>query len=307
VRHRNLGQGAVGPAISTKGDKLAYVVFPGHDDIWRRDLLHPEAPAVKLFSSTRDQSGAQYSPDGKHIAFESTRGGSREIWMSDADGTHLVQMSDFKRSESGTPRWSPDSQKIAFDSRQSGHPEVYIVDISERMPRKVVTNLSDVSTPSWSHDGKWLYFKAHATNTPDERIFRCPASGGNAVALSAEYGAFPLESYDGEAVYFANRENAATLDIVSLEPNGAQSALIGMPAVDAQSLWTVVPGGIYFVPADALKCIRYFDFATKQVRQIFELDKEFDNSLSVSPDGRWILYSQPGELNADIMLVDHFQ
>jgi Tol biopolymer transport system component len=198
-------------------------------------------------------------------------------------------------------------QKIAFDSRQSGHPEVYIVDISERMPRKVVTNLSDMSTPSWSHDGKWLYFKAHAANTPDERIFRSPASGGNAVALSAEYGAFPLESYDGEAVYFANRENAATLDIVSLEPNGAQSALIGMPAVDAQSLWTVVPGGIYFVPADALKCIRYFDFATKQVRQIFELDKEFDNSLSVSPDGRWILYSQPGELNADIMLVDHFQ
>ncbi len=61
--------------------------------------------------------------------------------MSDADGTHLVQLSDARSSDAVYPRWSPDSQKIAFDSRHYGHPEVYIVDISERLPRRVVTNL----------------------------------------------------------------------------------------------------------------------------------------------------------------------
>jgi len=60
-----------------------------------------------------------------------------------------------------------------------------------------------------------------------------------------------------------------------------------MPAVLDPSQWTVVPGGIYFVPVDAPKSIRYFDFGSKQVRQIFEVVKDFQDSLfSVA---RWAL------------------
>ncbi len=60
------------------------------------------------------------------------------------------------------------------------------------------------------------------------------------------------------------------------------------------------------MPADAPKAVRNFDFATKQVRHIFSVDKDFEDSLSVSPDGRWILYTQADEDNGDIMLVENF-
>ena len=71
-------------------------------------------------------------------------------------------------------------------------------------------------------------------------------------------------------------------------------------------LWALSPGGIYFVPAEAPRSLRYFDFATRQIRPMFEVDKDLGSGLSVSPDGRWILYSLV-DVNSDIMLVDHFR
>ena len=58
---------------------------------------------------------------------------------------------------------------------------------------------------------------------------------------------------------------------------------------------------------EAPRSLRYFDSATKQIHPIFEVDKDFDSGLSISPDGRWILYSQIGDMSGDIMLVDHFR
>ena len=303
-----VGQHAWGPAISAKGDKLAFVLGSfNHVGIWRKDLSHPEAAPVELLTSSRSQQIPRYSPDGRHIAFTSNRGGPWEIWMSDPDGTNLVQLSDASSSDAVYARWSPDSQKIAFDSRHSGHADVYIVDISERKPRRVVSSIPDMSTPSWSHDGRWFYVQSTAARRDVEGIFRCPAAGGDAVALSARSGYSPWESYDGKTLYFADpAEKNASIHMVPVQRAGTDSVLPGMPAVIDASEWTVVPRGIYFVPADAPRSVRYFDFATNQVVRVFEVDKPFQDSLSVSPDGRWILYTQAEPDTADIMLVENF-
>jgi hypothetical protein len=87
---------------------------------------------------------------------------------------------------------------------------------------------------------------------------------------------------------------------------GAESEVNGLPRLNNADLWTLSLSGIYFVPADAPRSLRYFDFASKQIRPIFEADKDFSSGLSVSPDGRWILYSQASDMTGDIMLVEHF-
>jgi hypothetical protein len=67
-------------------------------------------------------------------------------------------------------------------------------------------------------------------------------------------------------------------------------------------------GGRYlFCPADAPMSVNYFDFTTKEIREVFKVEKNFDDGLSVSPDGHWLLYSQLDEEDSDIMIVDHFR
>jgi dipeptidyl aminopeptidase/acylaminoacyl peptidase len=219
----------------------------------------------------------------------------------------MVQISS-PHDRSGNPQWSPDGNKIAFDSHSVDRWEIYVADVSERVPRKLVTNISNVYQPHWSRDGKWIYFRSDEVGK--HGVYRCPASGGDAIALSKDIeGISAQESFDGGTVYFlggfAWSLRMKKVQLVMGQP-GIESDVDGYPRPPGE-LWTLSPSGIYFVPADAPKSLHYFDFTTSQIRPVFEVDKDFGGGLSVSPDGRWILYSQIGDENGDIMLVDHFR
>jgi Tol biopolymer transport system component/DNA-binding winged helix-turn-helix (wHTH) protein len=306
VKMLAFGESAQLPTVSARGDKLAFNSYSDTPTIWYRDLAHLEAPPVERVPSSRSQWDAQYSPDGKRIVFVSMRAGVQGVWVSDEDGSNLVQISN-SAQPSGSPQWSPDGNKIVFDSLSRGHWEVYVAEVLERKPRKLITNISDFIRPSWSHDGKWIYFKSDQPGRMG--IYRCPASGGDAIQISEDIHGFdPRESADGKTVYFASHDDKSTLRMAALPPRpGTDVEVDGVPRLSNSGLWTVSRSGIYFVPADAPRSLHYFDFATRQAHLIFELDKEFSSGLSVSPDGRWILYSQEGDTTGDIMLVDHFR
>jgi hypothetical protein len=131
-------------------------------------------------------------------------------------------------------------------------------------------------------------------------------TGGDAVALSAGSGFNPWESNDGKTLYFVDRLATSTIKMVPLQGQGGESVAPGMPQVFDAGAWAVVPTGIYFMPVDAPTSLHFFDFATRQIQPVFDVGKYFRDP-SVSPDGRWVLYTQLDEDNADIMLVDDFR
>ncbi len=293
------------PTVSPRGDKLAFNSYSRKTSIWRRDLVHPESPPVELVPSSQPQWDGQYSPDGKRIVFASTRSGVLGVWISDEDGSDLVQISN-PAQPSGSPQWSPDGNKIAFDSLVQGRWEIYVADILERKPRKLITNISNFVRPHWSRDGKWIYFRSEEPGRMG--VYRCPASGGDAVLLSKDMDGYnPQESLDRKTVYFASHEEQSTLKKVALPPQPSTEAEVeGLPRLSDAGVWALAPGGIYFASADAPQSLRYFDFAGKRIRESFTLHRDLESGLSVSPDGRSILYVQRDDVSGDIMLVDHF-
>ena len=138
-----------------------------------------------------------------------------------------------------------------FDSCARDHWGIYVADVAERKPRKLVTNIADVLRPHWSRDGKWIYFQIQRNRQAG--IYRCPASGGDAIVLAKDTDAInPQESLDGRTVYFASTYANSTLKQVALPPQpGAESEVDGLPRLSDADTWTLSPGGIYFVPAEA--------------------------------------------------------
>ncbi|HTZ47225.1 MAG TPA: winged helix-turn-helix domain-containing protein [Verrucomicrobiae bacterium] len=306
IRLLPYGRDGSWPAISANGQRFAYDTYSdGHNNIWRLDLANLHQPPVELISSTRDQNFAQYSPDGSRIAFVSTRSGNGEIWMSDAQGKGLLQLTDMGQP-SGTPRWSPDGKQIAFDSRVNGHAAIYVLDLHRRQPRKLTINVDEPSVPSWSRDGKWIYFIGGA-GPNGARIYRVPAEGGEATPLSMMSGYGPVESFDEQRVFFAvHNGKHARLESASLKPTGTENLVQGMPALSFAANWAIVQDGAYFYPADSPETLTYFNFATETVRPVFEVGRGSYYGLSISPDGRYALYSQLEGITSDIMLINNF-
>jgi TolB protein len=95
----------IDPAWSPNGQLLAFS--------WRRpngnyDLYLMEIVSHQLLELTRDAARNErpsWAPDGRHIVFESTRTGTRQIWSMLADGTAARQLT--RQGQNESPNWSP--------------------------------------------------------------------------------------------------------------------------------------------------------------------------------------------------------
>jgi hypothetical protein len=72
----------------------------------------------------------------------------------------------------------------------------------------------------------------------------------------------------------------------------------------------LVKDGIYFIPepgTDGKSSIQFLSFGTAKVKTVASMSGPSYEGLSVSPDGRFLLFSQIDEEGSDLMLVENFQ
>jgi serine/threonine protein kinase len=299
------GTPAVYPAISRRGDRLAFIrQGSGDSDLWK---FEAGRPPESFLSSTLSDYGPQWSPDGKRIAFASDRSGrGPQIWVADSDGAKIVAVTEVSGRPQGTPRWSPDSRWIAYDaSDQEGNSHVYIVESVGGTSRRLTSEPGVEQLPSWSRDGKSVYYRSSSGNWA---IWRAPVAVGPPQRMTSP-GARPTgawESWDGSTLYFTRS------GMLFGKPVAGGPETVVLPSVYQWDFFPV-KGGIYYIrqpdASDRYSLeLRYFDLPSKKDTVLNSFQSQESNGLSVSPDRKTVLYSGVRmSAGDDLMLIEHFR
>ena len=298
------------PALSRDGRRLAYSQHQVRQNIRRVELAEASeaaGPPRELIPSTREDGWPQYSPDGGRIAFLSDRSGVRQIYVCDAAGSNLVRLTSLPEGvERPYPGWSPDGRTIVFAARASANTDLYLVDVQGGQPRRLTSALSAEYHPQWSRDGKGIYFASDRTGTP--QIWKMPASGGEAVQVTEHGGEGPFESPDGQYLYYF-RAGAGGAEQVwkRLLSGGTEHQLL--PEV-FRGNFAMTGERAYFIPQLDVACgcyhLQRLDLATGRTAPLIDV-KDVGGGLSVSSDGRFLLYTTVVHTSGDLMLVDGFR
>ncbi len=107
-----------------------------------------------------DNLSPTFSPDGRRVAFVSTRVGLPQIYVMSADGTGQELFAPFDYGVTGSsnaPEWSPDGTQLAFHRDVAGSPQVFLMNARSREVRQL-TSAGRNEDPSWAPDGRHIAF-----------------------------------------------------------------------------------------------------------------------------------------------------
>jgi Tol biopolymer transport system component len=208
----------------------------------------------------------------------------------------------------GSPRWSPDGRSIAFDSQtEDGHWDVWTVGVDGSGLRQVTRNPADENVPSWSCNGRFLYFSSNRTGRSE--IWRVAAAGGAEGQVTHEGGCVPFESLDGPTLYYMR---TCANDALLARPTAGGEERTIFRCVDERS-YAVGPHGVFHVdcktpeaPSAPQHTLRYWDAATGQDRPVGTFEATWTGGLSVSPDGRTIIYGRSMQ-EYDLVMIENFR
>lgn len=126
-------------------------------------LVHADPDPVRLTNIINSYPNP--SPDGKRIVFQSNRTGRYELYVMQADGGGVTQITD-RPGDNVTPVWSPDGNTIAFAANDGDNSDIYLVNADGSNLVRLTTHPGDDSHPHWSADGGRIIFNSPRT-TPD--------------------------------------------------------------------------------------------------------------------------------------------
>jgi Tol biopolymer transport system component/DNA-binding SARP family transcriptional activator len=296
------------PSLSPDG---RYVAYAGGTPLRLYLRQHGSRPVPLVHPDTGPpQHRPRWSPDGTRIAFDA----GRRIYVIPALGGTPERIV----ADGWSPTWAPDGQRIAYALDDT----IFTIDVRGGRP----TRLAVVMEPAeltWSPDGRWIALTAgndvwdgliHIGNIASSRILLIGTSDGHIVEVtgrSAMHVAPTWAPDSRQLVFISNRAGARDIYRVRLDDDGRP---IDEPArlttgIDAHTM-SLSASGQRMVYATYRGRVNIWSVpissgAPASVRDALALTtgNQLIESISVSPDRKWIYFTSDRAGNSDIWRV----
>jgi TolB protein len=150
----------------------------GNPDIFYNNLATGEARTIAAYGGSNISPAP--SPDGSKVAMILDKDGWVDLYVADADGSHLKRLTKSVEDES-SPCWSPDGKWICFATKINERRVLAKIPADGGAVQRIPTpGAPNPTEPDWSPDGKWIAF---TSQMGEFDICIMPADGGTPVIL----------------------------------------------------------------------------------------------------------------------------
>lgn len=246
------------------------------------------------------------APDGRRIAFLSTRALDLELYLADGETGEIIER--LVRAEADphfeslsfietSVAWSPDGRQFAFAVFARGQRSIALYDLDRRrvVRRLDLPGIDDMRHPAYFPDGRSIVFSA--TAGPASDLYRVDIETGELVRLTDDpYTAIqPAVSPDGRRIAFVTDRGPGT-DIGRLAFGNLRIALLDLPTgeIDVLPLFErgkhidphFSPDGasLYFIAEpDGVPDVFRYELGTGRISQLTSVETGVSGITATSP------------------------
>jgi hypothetical protein len=253
-------------------------------------------------ASTGSDGAPAVSPDGKQLAFVSDRNGSQQVWLSAADGSEALALTDFRDAVVSNPQWSADGRRLLAIVRAASKTSLVQIDIASKRHDMVAASQQALLGGAYGLEpGSYLLVR-RAADGRGELVLMRDADSPREQALTLASNVEHMElDVAARMIYYTKSDGLGIFrrDLAG----GSEQVVTQNVAASVINGWRLVGGRIWYVSAMMMEPfdLREFDPVSGTDRVLAHVKAWLrDASFDVTPSRDRVLFAPMGPEDSDV-------